>query len=260
MAATSRGSATNAGRRAATATIGVTRKLLGGIQRASRRPITSTPAASGSSPTSSSRLAQRGRDGVRVAGIGLAAGKRDLARVVVGPVLDALGEDEVRLAVGAGVDEDEGGRRPGVGRRRRPLERDAVGQPLRAQPRRRRRSGRGGAANAGADVVGRHPAHRYGGRRGASIGDAQPAHPARAPAMPSAAGRPRGYCGGRARPRRSPLVQPLPVAVLLLRRRRRRQVQDRCARSGSGPASAAGSRTARRAGRRPRRRPSPPPG
>ena len=83
MAATSRGSAMNAGRRAATATIGVTRKLLGGIQRASRLPITSTPASSGSSPTSS--LASRSAVAIRSSSPGshLAAGERYLAGVMV---------------------------------------------------------------------------------------------------------------------------------------------------------------------------------
>ena len=102
MAATSRGSGTNAGRRAAIATIGVTRKLLGGIQRASRRPIDLHPGGVRVEAHLLLGLAERGRDGVGIAGIGLAAGQRDLARVVVRAVLDALGEDEVRLAAEPG--------------------------------------------------------------------------------------------------------------------------------------------------------------
>ena len=214
MAATSRGSGTNAGRRAATATIGVTRKLLGGIQRASRRPMTSTPAGVRVEPDLLLRLAERGRDRVGVAGIGLAAGQRDLAGVVVAAVLDALGEDEVRLAVRAGVDEDEGGRQ--------------LGRPPAAPAARtgRRRAAAPGAATPAAAGAGAAPREA----RTRTSSGVIPRHGTRAAVPSRRSGRcPRGR-------RRLPSVEPLPSSpVLLLRRRRRRQVQDR--RSGAAPAA-----------------------
>ena len=163
IAATSRRSGTNAGRRAATATIGSTRKLLGGIHSASRRPITSTPSALGRRARPPPRPRAGPSRSRRRHRVDLAARKRDLARVVAA-VVDALGEHEHRLPVGTGVDEDEGGREPGAGWRRRPLERDAVGEPLRAQPGRRRWERVRRRAHARADLVGRHGRHRRAAR------------------------------------------------------------------------------------------------
>jgi hypothetical protein len=135
MAATSRGSATNAGRRAAIATIGSTRKLLGGIHSVSRRPMTSTPSRAGgrARPPRWPR-AGRSQAASDVARLGFPAGEGDLAGVVAA-VLDALGQHEHRLPRRA---RDRRARAAAARRAfagdARPLERGAIREPLRAQP------------------------------------------------------------------------------------------------------------------------------
>ena len=82
MRATSAAEATRIGRRAATATTGVTSNSLTGMTNRSSSPTTRTPAATGVEPDLLGRLAQGGRRDVGVVGLGLAAGQADLAAVV----------------------------------------------------------------------------------------------------------------------------------------------------------------------------------
>ena len=101
IVATSVGWAISAGRRAATATTGRDREVADrdparreGAQDADARGV-------GVQADLLVRLAQRGRDGIVVAGLGAAARERDLARVVPAAV-DALGEDSLASPASSG--------------------------------------------------------------------------------------------------------------------------------------------------------------
>ena len=151
IAATSVGCGTRTGRRAATATTGVTVKLLTGIHCIDSVPSDPHARRHGVEADLLGRLAEGGRHEVRVPRLGPAARERDLARVVPAAVRP-LGEHEPGLAVLVREEQDEHRGRPRGAVGAAPGRAAAAASPSRRRPGsapRDRRAGRRGAARAG---------------------------------------------------------------------------------------------------------------
>ena len=149
IAATSRGSGTNAGRRSGDRDDRRDEEVARAGSRARRGARHLDAGGVGVEADLLLGLAQRGRDGIGIAGVALPPGSDTSPEWWSAPYSTRWVRTRCASPSEARVDEHEGGGRPGIGRRCRPLERNAVGQPLRAQPGGRRREGLRRDAEAG---------------------------------------------------------------------------------------------------------------